>query len=469
VTVTDSGGPTTTATDAVTVNSVSGALTAAFLNIVPVQNQSFSGTVAEFTDANSNPADFSAIIDWGDGQATRDTITASGGVFSVLGTYMYAGAGTYTTNVTIGDKAGDATVVSGTATVTPAITAQASDQNALQDIAFSGTLASFTDLNAGSAGVGLTAGINWGDDQTSAGTINVVSGGGFNVTGSHTWTAAGSYPVGITISDVDGDQELLYSTVTVASPLSLFASTVFATQGVAFSGTVAEFASQDPLAVAGNFSAQVVWGDGQTSAGTISANSDGSFSVSATHTYAAAGAPTVIVTVSDSHGNVVASTSAADVQPTLMADGESFFQTTKQSVQDVLALVTDPMPNVTAASLSALIAWGDGQSGSGVVTADPNGGFDISAAHAYATAGTYTALVSISDGSGDTTSVADTFSVVPALSATAAGFAVNQCLAYSGTVATLTAADPLATEADFTARKRGHRTLFQISKQQRPR
>ena len=48
---------------------------------------------------------------------------------------------------------------------------------------------------------------------------------------------------------------------------------------------MATFTDADPGAVASDYSVTIDWQDGSNSAGTISANPDGSFSVSASHTY----------------------------------------------------------------------------------------------------------------------------------------------------------------------------------------
>jgi hypothetical protein len=61
-------------------------LTAAGLNITPVEGASFSGSVASFTDADPSPniGDLSATITWGDGATSTGTVTADGsGGFNV--------------------------------------------------------------------------------------------------------------------------------------------------------------------------------------------------------------------------------------------------------------------------------------------------------------------------------------------------------------------------------------------------
>jgi hypothetical protein len=74
---------------------------------------------------------------------------------------------------------------------------------------------------------------------------------------------------------------------------------ISATAGQSFSGVVATVT--DPAG--GGLLAMIAWGDGQTSAGTVSANSDGTFSVRGTHTYAQPGSYAVMVTVDDTGDN----------------------------------------------------------------------------------------------------------------------------------------------------------------------
>lgn len=64
-------------------------------------------------------------------------------------------------------------------------------------------LASFT-FDSGSL-TDYSAEITWGDGTSSVGQITAASGGGGNVTGSHTYTAAGSDVIGVTVA---GDSEV---------------------------------------------------------------------------------------------------------------------------------------------------------------------------------------------------------------------------------------------------------------------
>src|SRR5262249_30188548 len=121
--------------------------------------------------------------------------------------------------------------------------------------------------------------INWGDNSTSSGTISL-SGNVFTVTGSHTYSATGNFTITVTLN-----HETVSATATdtaVVSPLPLGATRGFTIQGVeghAFTATVATFTGSANKAT-------IDWGDGTTSAGTISGpNGNGVFTVTGSHTY----------------------------------------------------------------------------------------------------------------------------------------------------------------------------------------
>ncbi|HVA47067.1 MAG TPA: choice-of-anchor tandem repeat GloVer-containing protein [Pirellulales bacterium] len=110
------------------------------------------------------------------------------------------------------------------------------------------------------------------------------------------------------------------------SPLTGIGVDIQATTNIPFTGIVASFTDTNQAAAASDFTASIDWGDGATSAGTVTANSTGGFDVSGTQTYALAGSYPIDVTVSDSPGDVLASTAgnAAVLSPVTMtapADG----------------------------------------------------------------------------------------------------------------------------------------------------
>src|SRR5262249_39087492 len=140
--------------------------------------------------------------------------------------------------------------------------------------------------------------INWGDGTTSAGTI-AGSNGSFSVSGAHTYADEGSEALSVSIRrSSDGASIAPTGTVTVneGDVLTPHGTSISATASQAFSGVVATFSDTGfPNNVPSDFSASIDWGDGTSSAGTIAGGS-GTFSVSGTHTYAAAGTDTLHVT-----------------------------------------------------------------------------------------------------------------------------------------------------------------------------
>jgi hypothetical protein len=72
--------------------------------------------------------------------------------------------------------------------------------SATQNIAFSGTVATVTDLIASDTTAALTVIVDWGDGAKTTGTLSG-SSGSFTVSGSHTYATNGSLTVTVTVSD----------------------------------------------------------------------------------------------------------------------------------------------------------------------------------------------------------------------------------------------------------------------------
>jgi hypothetical protein len=93
--------------------------------------------------------------------------------------------------------------IQGLAGAVPALTAA-------PGVAFSGTVATFTDSVASRVPPDFIASIDWGDSSADAGTISG-SGGSYSVTGSHTYAAPGNYPVSVFIYGLRFDASLTAS------------------------------------------------------------------------------------------------------------------------------------------------------------------------------------------------------------------------------------------------------------------
>ena len=104
----------------------------------------------------------------------------------------------------------NANVAHGTLSATSQVPTQ------LSMLSYCGPLASFSDTNKDTNTAHFSAAVNWGDGTTTAGNITLNSGN-LSVYGSHTYPANGSYPVQITITNVDSSFAIVGGTVTVAT------------------------------------------------------------------------------------------------------------------------------------------------------------------------------------------------------------------------------------------------------------
>jgi hypothetical protein len=267
---------------------------------------SFTTTVAIFSDTLTSavPGDFTATINWGDATSSAGTVSGGGGSFQVSGTHTYAGTGSFPVMVTLADDApGTATAtVTSTAQVASGLSATAVNFSTPEGAAFNGTVATFSDADGSKTPASFTATIDWGDG--TAPTAGTVSGGPgtFTVTGQHTYADEGSFPFTVTVTETGPGgataSAMGTATVTESDALSGTPVAVSAQEGVPFTGTVATFTDSNTANVASDFTATIDWGDGQTSAGTVSGGG-GSFTVSGSHTYATNGSFTITVTLMD--------------------------------------------------------------------------------------------------------------------------------------------------------------------------
>jgi hypothetical protein len=306
-----------------------------------------------------------ATIDWGDGsQTTPGTVSGSAGAFTVSGTHTYATAVTETATVTLSDDA------PGTATATATTTVHVVEgtlQGAValtsttEHVAFAGTVATLTDTNPTDLASGFTATINWGDGTTAAGTVSGANGS-FTVTGGHSYADEGSDPLSVTVTRTEDSKSLTLSGSVVVGEndvLTPHSVTFGATAGQSFSGTVATFTDTDLLTGTSDLVATIDWGDGsQATTGTVT-GSNGSLTVSGTHTYAAAGQDTVSVTLADDApgtATATATSTANVVQATGGLAGNITLSTiAEHTATSAVATFTDTNPTDLASGFTATI------------------------------------------------------------------------------------------------------------------
>jgi hypothetical protein len=309
ITVTDAANTadTTTVTTTAKIGQGQLAVTAQPVNVV--EGADFSGEVASFTntDDGTSPTSYTATIDWGDGSAsTAGTVAAVSGTpgsFTVTGAHQYAEAGSYTVSVTVTGGDDSTTTASGdsTATITEAkITVTAGSITPTTGSPFSGPVATFTDADPLTPASDYTATIGWGDGTSTSGTITG-SDGAFTVDGTHTYATADTFPLTVTVSETDNAEATATGSGSAAAGDATFSVTGRGTLLLpteSFSGTLATVRYGNTSAPASSFTARISWGDGSSSAGTLT-GSAGSYSVTAHHMFTGAGPYRVRVTVTD--------------------------------------------------------------------------------------------------------------------------------------------------------------------------
>jgi PKD repeat protein len=300
----------------------------------------------------------------------------------------YTTDGSYTATLVVTDALGLASAPASTgvtiANVVPAVNAGA-DASPVLGTAFQ-LAATFSDPG-GADDAPWAWSITWGDGSTQSGSAATAGG----ISASHTYAAAGTFTVQVSVTDQDGGTGSDQATVTVlASPLPNQAPTArpggpySADAIVAFNGATSSDPDNNlPLTYAWTF------GDGATGSG-----------VTPSHTYAAAGSYTVTLVVTDALGlaSAPASTSAtiANVVPAVSAGPD--VSVNLGAPFNLNATFTDP-GGATDAPWSWTIAWGDGASAAGSTSVL---GGPIAASHTYVAPGAYTVQVSVTDKDGGT-------------------------------------------------------------------
>ncbi len=266
-----------------------------------------TGQVATFLSTDVQGSSPAASISWGDGHTTAGTVVMSGTNFAVDGANTYAVNGNYPVTVLVTGTGGSMASGSGQATinsVTPLATGTTITPVAGQP--FTGVVASFTDPYPGLTASNYASTIAWGDGHTTIGSIASNGGGGFNVTGTNTYSAAGTQSVMVTITRLIGNQSATAtsSAVVVAPSITASGTTIVATAGQTFTGTVAAFSDATPGAVPSDYHASIAWGNGQSSVGTVAANGTGGFNVVGTTVFGtpSSGESIVVTIVRNSDG-----------------------------------------------------------------------------------------------------------------------------------------------------------------------
>jgi len=464
-------------------------LTATGATVIASSTVSFSGQVATINDANATAplTDFTSgaggvSIDWGDGTAaSTGTVTQSGGIgtaFIVTGTHTYSLNGPFTIHVTITDAGSSTTIATARAYVSsPHLPPSGIPVNAMQDVSFSGLVASFIDTDPNAPLTDFTTGnsgamIDWGDgSQATVGMVSQPGGTGtiFLVNGSHLYAEEGVYPITANIVDLDGDSAITPTTgIVVDAPLTATGVAVQAPEGALFSGQVASFTDTEPNAPLADFrtggGATIDWGDGSGSlSGTVSqpGGAGTAFVISGSHTYQEEGSYAISVIINDVEGGTAhASSTATIIDAGLTPSGHPVIATEGISFSGQVAGFTDANPNAPLSDFAGGISrgtidWGDGSPPSSGTVSQSGGvgtAFIVQGSHTYLDEMNHTVVVTITDAGGSTAQTTTTATIRDA-SLTAGSTAINatERSSFSGPVATFTDGNATAPLSDFTS------------------
>ena len=453
-------------------------------SISAAEGQVLTGVqLATFQDfETSDPGQFTASIDWGDGVTTPGSISTLAdfpGSFIVTGDHTYADelSGNYTVTIQEPSANFTATPVSNSVsvaerdTLTPSsVTTGTIRENEL----VGGTAAVFGDLGyPGNNPADFTGTFDWGDGTTyttGAGNATVTSDGAGHFTlsvSAHSYADEGVYTVVATLTDnapgTASDAQTGTLTVAEADAFAPSATpvTFTGTEGTAASGSVAVFADAGyPNNDAADMTATIDWGDGSIGAGSVSTAGDGNFTVSGNHTYAEDGAYTITASIAeDAPGTANATTTAtaniaeADLSLTPAA---AFAATEGSSATAIVAFVNDSGTTDSAGAYSSTINWGDGTASAGTVSGSESP-FTVTGHHTYVDEGSFTITVTTTETSAvpaatATTTLVEVVAEGDSGSLIAATITPTEGGSFNGAVASFTdTGNPLQIAGDFTA------------------
>lgn len=320
--------------------------------------------------ASSDPDGPIATYAWDFGDGT----TGSG----VTASHTYANPGSYTVSLTVTDEGGlsHTTTQSVTAAANlPPVAAFTSSVN-LHQVSLDATTSSDPD--------GSVASYAWdfGDGATGTGSQ-----------AQHDYGRAGTFQVTLTVTDGEGATHSVTHAVETVDPPNQLPTAAITTDVADLSVTFSGAGSTDPDGTIVDWA----WDFGDQTTGT---------GASATHTYAAAGAYTVKLTVTDNRGGTATVSSELNVLGPNQLPSASFGWTANDEKLSFDASESHD-PDGTIESY----AWefGDGQEGTGATKS-----------HTYAASGTYTVKLTVTDNRGGKHSVTHDVTVVANAKPTAA-------------------------------------------------
>jgi PKD repeat protein len=319
------------------------------------------------TDQETADADLTFAWTFGDG-ATSSAVSPS---------HAYATAGTFTVKLVVTDPQG----VSDSKTLTVQVTNSApiaagtispASPTAGESVTFDGSAS--TDKETPQS---LTYSWDFGDATPKASTVSP----------AHTYAAAGTFPVKLTVTDPQGLATTKSFSLTVganrnpAAALTASQTKANVGQAISFDGSTStdRETAQDQLTYAWNF------GDGSDTSTLTTAQ--------ASHSFAAPGTYTVTLTVTDTHGKSGTATVSITVGNTAPTVAATITPQPAYALQQVTLDGSASTDAETPGELTYSWTFGDG-------TAATAYGANPVATHTYTAAGSYTATLRVKDPVG---------------------------------------------------------------------
>jgi len=272
--------------------------------------------------------------------------------------------------------------------------------------------------NVGTTGTGVT---NASGDATFTYTSNGAAGTD-TIEATATLTGTGGVPTPV-------KDTATKTWIVTDPPITASGVTFNATEGTAFTGTVATFTDPDPLSTAAEYDATIDWGDSSPiDMGVISGPTGGPFTVSGTHMYAEEGTfqVSVVITDKDNLSNTATAHSTAKVGDAPLSSKCLMPPFVLQTYSGPTAGFTDQSSTGTLSDFTATINWGDSSSSSGTIAgAGGNSPYTVSGSHTYTTTGSFTVTTIINDTGGSTTTATCTVTVVPFATETGGAFVIG--------------------------------------------
>jgi len=156
----------------------------------------------------------------------------------------------------------------------------------------------------------FTATIDWGDGATTTGIVEP----DLSVEGSHTYVRFGQYSLRVTVQVRGGVGNSSVEQATILNAPFTATGVTLASETMNVTGAVASFRDSNPFASAADFAAEIHWGDGQSSIGTVVA-SGSFFKVFGSHDYEKKGKFKVSVIISDLARATSTATSFITIRP----------------------------------------------------------------------------------------------------------------------------------------------------------